>query len=359
MGIYFVVYAVIFALAGVLAGKHVEELRKRKICSFVISLVLMLLFTLRKYTMGKDLINWIPLQGYVGYIPSFRNIGKLSWAEVFRLREYQNYEKGFILFLKLVHVISNGDYQILFAICAAAYIIPLAVLFHKRSCSLIFSYIIFLGLPVFLMLFSGLRQDIAMGLCILSVLFIQRRQFVPFLLLVLLAAQFHSSAYIFLLAYPLYFLQLNFTLRIVSIFALPFIFALRFPLFNLFAMVFHPGASAESSNSYTLFIIFVLIYLFCVLFSDADEEQNGFLNFFFLSCVFQCFANVHVLAMRMGFYYMVFLALLLPRVIMSLKNQTERTIMTLITGGAFVGFSFYSLATTRWAEAVPYIFFWQ
>lgn len=315
---------------------------------------LFLLFALRHPSMGNDL-HYGSGNGYLG---SFSLISSFSWKKVFLIEKFMNYEKGYILFNKLVSIFSKNQ-QFFLAVVAFLGLYPIYQLFKKNSALPMLSYVIYFGLPVFLMMFSGLRQVLAMGICLAAFTYVRQKKPIKFVALVLLATFFHSSAFVFLVVYPLYYLKMNKKRRVISLFVLAVIYLLKAPLFKVLSVLFKDSVQVQETGALTLLIVFVLIYIFCTIFSSQDQELNGYMNLFYMACVAQCFAGVHELAMRVGYYFMMFLPLLLPKLIAEMSNKTDRKI---VTAGVFVCFGLYglySLSTSFWADAVPYYFFWQ
>lgn len=359
MTIYFCLYALI-GLTVLLTTIKCEKVEtKNKICCWVIFSLVFLIVGLRHETMGVDLLKGSDYLGYTGYLQSYDKIGRCSWLEIIKMDSFLNYEKGFIVFNKLIHVLSWGSRQVFLIVCAALSLFPLAYVFYKKSASPALSFVIYLGLPVFLLVFSGLRQAIAIGICAFALLFIQKRKPIPFVLMVLLATQFHSSAWLFLIAYPAYFIKLNFPLRITTAFLIPVVFLLRRPLFSILSLLLKENAVADDNNSITLLIVFFAIYFFCLIFMDDSEEQNGYLNLFFLACICQTFAGVYNTAMRVGYYFMIALSLLLPLSVRNTKSMKDGKLVTLIITVCFVAFALFSLAKDSFAVTNPYHFFWE
>ena len=69
--------------------------------------------------------------------------------------------------------------------------------------------------------------------------------------------------------------------------------------------------------------------------------------------------------MRVGWYFMPYLALLLPRIIQNTerdrwnRDQKLGMVMYLVILMCFGVFGLYSLSRGTWAMANPYYFFWQ
>ena len=357
MLIYIATYAIISAIFAFLPQQDSKKSDASKILCIVSCLLLIVVIGLRHPSMGVDLM-YGESHGYLG---SFDKLAQKSWGEVFTIDKFMNYEWGYIVFNKLVSTIWNNQQFFLF-ICACFSIIPFFIVIYKQSDSAFLSTIILAGLPGFLMIFSGLRQAIAMGLCFLAIYFIQEKKPVKFIITVLISCLFHSSSWIFLFAYPMYNVKISKTGRFWSLGILALIFILRGPLFIIFSNLFKEEANISTSDGgFTLLIFFIAIYILCfALQNEKNDEQNGLLNLFFFACCCQCFASVYDTAMRVGFYFMVALILLLPNIVNKGRFQDkEKTVAYVFIAVIFVAFGIFNILTTPWAEAYPYYFFWE
>lgn len=358
--LYYVAYGLMLAAGiwtiGFSSFRHKAERKRYCILWFFIWF---LLLGLRHPSMGIDLQYGSSL----GYLGQFRNIAKLNWRNLFRYRTA--YEPGYLIFNKLLGYL-GGDYQILLAACALIAIGSAAVWLYRNSDLPVLASVIFTGLPFFLANYSALRQSIALSITLLAYEMIKQRKKLRFILLVLLAASFHRSALIFLLAYPVYWLRVSKTMRVMSLSLPPVVYVLRFPLFRILSRLFKENAQADYNSAITLFLVLCLVYLFCTLFAHyEDREEQGWCNLFLLACLCQAFGGVYSTAMRVGWYFMPYLALLLPRIIQNTErerwncDQKNGMIMYLVILACFGAFGLYSLSRGTWAMANPYYFFWQ
>lgn len=335
-------------------GDNLTSKRDNERWYVVLSVALLtLIFGLRSQTMGIDLL---------GYLPSFDYLHECSWTHILKMKSYLNYEKGFVLFNKLVGSIQPSRQLFLF-VCAALSIIPVGVVIHKYSKNELFSLVVLLGLPVMLVPFSALRQGIAIGITLLAFIEIPDKKPIRFILLTLLASTFHSSALVFLIAYPVYYIRKSKAISITSVVALPVFYFARYPLFKLISKLFKNNAVIDNNNAIVLFIAFSLIYLFCLVAGNQREkETNGLSNLFWLACACQSMGGMNSITIRAGYYFMIYLMLLLPNILSSPQYRKGSRYSGLFSGAifsAFALFGLYSLRFATWAESYPYRFFWE
>lgn len=365
MTIYILAYVAMLILA-LYSKKH--NISRNSFC-LTVFVMWAAIIGLRHPSMGVDL-QYGNTNGYWGM---YRVIGKASWSDVFK-KEFLNYEKGYAILNKLLYTISE-DAQFLLIVCAVITMGAVMWLICKYSKSPLLSVVVYLALPAFLINFSGLRQAIAVAVTIYSFRFIKEKKLIPFIILVILANWFHSSAIVFLAAYPIYHIKTQRSiLKLGSVLLLPLVYVFRVPLFNIMARLLGENDTATATSAFMLFLFFILIYIFCLFFEDKENrEQIGYRNLFYVACICQAFSGVSNHAMRVGYYFMVYLALLFPEIIfpkkeqeVELKNsgnevkiQSNSAIMYTAVFVFFLCFGIYFISTATWAETNPHNFFWQ
>jgi len=359
---YYIAYSIMTLSALWLnRGKKSLNIKNKHTYCIVFSIIWTILLGLRHPSMGVDLVA----TSEYGYIGQYNLIQTLSLKDAF-LNSVQNYEHGYVIFCKLIGYISSDPQWLVFC-CATVSMICVCLLISKNSELPFLSSIIYLGLPVFLITYSGLRQSLAISITLLSFDLIKRKKLFCFILTVLLAALFHSSAIIFLVAYPAYHIKLSKWMQIATMLILPTTFILRVPLFNLLSKILKDNAQVDNNGSITLFIIFSAIYIFIVMFNNYnDAEFNGLRNIYFLACFCQAFSAAFYNAMRVGYYFMIYLVILLPKLILDRYNSTEtfeskRTglIIYLLIFVCFFAYGLNSIANASWAMSNPHFFFWE
>ncbi len=341
-------------------NKTIDDNKFRRLFFLITHLILSLMLALRHPIMGVDL-------GYgtdYGYLGMFKIIRNMTWSKVFTT-PVLNYEKGYVVFNKIIGTFFS-DSQVLLAIIGFICITSISYLIYKNSRYPLLSFIIYLGLPVFLLNFSGLRQAIAISITILAFTLIQKKKLIQFIFIVILASLFHFTAIIFLVAYPVYHIKSNDKIEFLSIITLPIIFLLRYPLFSVLSKLFKPNAVPDNNSSFTLFIAFILIYIFTIIFGDKTNfNEIGYRNLFYIACFTQALGGVNSIVMRVGYYFMIYLVLLLPEIIADAaksekhEGNNDKIIMYGIIFICFASFGLFSLSRSSWAMTNPYRFFWN
>ncbi len=364
MTIYFFLYLLIILYASMCQRVTIQrrsisantdiKIRKKGAASFGIFIFIFLLLALRHQSMGIDL-------GYdnvIGYLSNFERIAETDWTKIFNGARFQHYETGYVIINKIIGTVTK-ERQMFIAITVLLSIYPIHTYIKKQSDNVLMSWIIYLGLPIFLMIYSGLRQAIAIGICTLSITFIKNKKIVPFVVIVALASFVHSSAWIFALAYIIYYIPIKKNARIVTLIAILAINIFKAPLLGVLGSLFGISITIDNNGAWMFFALLVLIYIFGMMYSDGEKETEGELNILFLACVCQAFSSLNSIVARMGYYFLPILLVLLPRIICRIKDEDVRFISKTAVYIGFIAYGLFSIWSTEWAQASPYMFFWQ
>ncbi len=97
-----------------------------------------------------------------------------------------------------------------------------------------------------------------------------------------------------------------------------------------------------------------------------DDELFGLRNFLLLAVVLQCFAPIHPLAMRLNYYYILFIPMTMARLIDIPKSSMKRiaklasVMIALYFTYDFLSKTYQSYITGISAlDTIPYKFFWM
>ena len=355
-----VIYFICFFSIGIIGLlKFNKKLKAVFICGILIAL-----FSLRSIEIGVDIH---------GYVDNFHIIADTDWSQLFdKTMIFHNYDKGFIVFDKLVSYITQNDQWYLF-ICACIIYIPLVYFFYKETCANFSANMyFFLCLPSFLVCLSGLRQAIAVSLSLMAYLFFNKKRFLISACFYVISIFFHLTALIGIL------LLIGSKIRLkkkhvpfVILFSIV-IFLLRFTIINdvfLFLSNYSDKVEhyeIENTAAYTFLLVYVLMVFISYFFvSKENESDERFLihrNMLVMVMLIQIFASTQSNLSRVTFYFIPFIPLVLQEVIgkgVFSRDKNSMLILNFVLYSACTILFVYMLFVSGVAlELVPYEFYW-
>lgn len=353
---YFVLIAapsLLFLVSRTSERLTIEKKNKATIWSFFI--ILLLLLMLRSDTVGIDVRS---------YLSDFRKMCDTEFDRIFEKFDY--YEFGFVLLLKFSTMLSTSG-QIFLIIVALLSVLPLAKLYSSSEDALL-TISIFIIVPNFTMIFSGLRQVIALAFVAIGYKFVKEKKLLLYVITVFIAFLFHQSALIALILYPVY--HMNITkikmLFISPIFVICLLYNERIFEFLLsFSGKYEEIYEYEQTGAGTMIVLFALFLVFSYLVPQKeklDRETIGLRNILVVATFLQTFALSNNVAMRMNLYFIMFIPLLIPRVISrsSENNSKVYKFIEFIMVTFFIVYYFYNAFSDvdpLWLY--PYIALWE
>lgn len=362
---YVVVYGLMFG-AVVLSQKNTDKKQANKIYMLSFALLWIALLALRHPSIGGDLgyVPWGP--GGNGYLQGYYDIGQKDALDVL-FQPYKNYERGYAVMNWVLNWFSS-NYRLLLVVCAVIPITVMSIWIYKNSVHPFLSTLIYLGLPCFVINFSTLRQVIALSITVCAFHFLKKRDLLPFIAMVILAAGFHKSALVFLFAYPIYWFKMNRTLRNLTLAVPMLVFLLKNQLFKvMMILVGWGGTEPDNNGAVNLFLIFYAMYIYTVVFASDDSNlENGTRNLFFVAVCVQAMGGVYTGILRLGYYFIIYAVLLIPEVLEHhrlAKNEDAVKNYTMIYCFIALCFTLNGLRLLQtenwWAMVIPYRFLWQ
>lgn len=336
-------------------GRHYvnyEKKNKRALKFFFLFLAILVMF--RHESVGNDTRN---------YIYFFHKISGLDWGDVAKYP----LEIGYSYYNKAISLITDNP-QVFLAITA---LVILAMIYptYKRLCvDSALTIVLFCTIPIFVMMFSGIRQMMAIGIGFIAYGFVRQKKLIPFALCVFVGILFHTSAFMLVFMYPLYHLKITKRWLMVVVPVLTISFVFNRELFSILTIFIERyteyDASVTLTGAYTMVVLFAAFAVFSFLIPDEnclDKETIGLRNFLLLSLALQMFAPLHTIAMRMNYYYIVFIPLLLPKII-ECRNARWQQIAIVGRRIMIVFFLLYFFISANGAgklHVFPYHFFWE
>lgn len=356
MWIFYILLLVPVLLQHTVMGTHKVpcETRNRLALAFFFG-ILTVLVMLRHESVGNDTRNYTHIFREFAWV-DFKDIGD-SPLEI-----------GYAFLNKAVSAVS-GEPQVFLAVTA---ILTVAAIYptYKRLCvdpSL--TIVLFCTMSTFVLMFSGMRQMLAVGVGCIAYEFTRKKKLIPFLLAVMLAMSFHASAFMLFVMYPLYHIRITKRWLFAIVPALTLVLVFNKPIFTFLLSILSRytrfDGAVSYTGAYTVLILFSLFAVFAFLVPDEekmDREIFGLRNFLLLTLALQMFAPLHELAMRMNYYYIIFLPLLIPKII-QYKSQRWRQLALLGRNGMVVFFLVYFFVNAYRGDGnlhvFPYHFFWE
>ena len=332
------------------------DIRQRNLGTSAFFLLLFLMLALRDESVGRDLPN------YAAYFDLFRTADRnaVMAHELDLLYKLLNRWVGKV----------TDSFQIFLTVVAALTLLPIWLTYRQETGHTYLRLLLFLSLGTFPVLFSGIRQFLAMSVGMAAWHFTKKRKILPFLLSVLVAVGFHHSAFILLLMYPVCRVKLKTKHLWAVVPAMAAVFLLRRELFGLLGTVLPQYRfAAEETGAYGILVLLILFGIFCYVIpeeANMDAELLELRNLLLLSIALQCFASVHMLAMRFNYYFLLFVPLLIPRIIDGAKARWRQVAKL---GGVVMGVFFtlaygrmlyrFSLTAESLLDILPYAPFWK
>lgn len=337
-----------------------EKIKMSKRNQFIILssfLVLFLIQCLRNINLvGTD----IPT--YCGY---FDHTIQLTWKELFTEKQW---EYGYWALNKLIGYVTK-NHQVFLSIMSFLILFPIAYTYIKESKMPLITYGMFLCYDIFLLTFSGLRQSLAIAIVVFAYRFVKKanvKNVILYYLLVAIAFTFHTSAIVAIVIYPIYHLPIKRAfLPFILVFVI-MVYILRKPL-ALTAFKIIGGKYVDRYGTITdtgaggMLLFDILIMTCSFLFARKENKiLIGLRNLMIMVVLVRIFTTINIVAIRMSYYFIPFVALLVPEVL-AVQSETDKNIVFVGKIGIYIGavaLMIYVLLVHDGTGIYPYYPFW-
>ena len=201
-----------------LPGYEMDVKKKNKVAITLFFIMLTALIMLRHESIGNDTHN---------YITFFNFYSKLDWKYL----ERENLEIGYLYLNKAISYISDEP-QVFLAIVALLASILMYPTYRRLCVDSTLTIALFCSMSTFVMMFSGIRQVLAIALGVVAYELTRLKKPILFLLVVGLAMLMHVSAFILVLMYPVYHVKITKVGLVVVVPMLGVLFLLNEPIFS-------------------------------------------------------------------------------------------------------------------------------
>lgn len=347
-----------------------KEGRRKLIYCVICAVAMFLPLALKKpEVVGSDLQSL--------YMPNFEKVQEMNFGEIFH--EYHDTEKLYYVFSKVVSVFTQNS-AIFLAICALPLILAITFLIYKKSKMPMLSFLMFMGLHYYALSFIIVRHSLALALVIMAFYYLWEKKYVKSVVWWLLAVCFHRTALIFGVAYLLRFIKYRWWYVFVPLVAGILIFIFKEQVFDLIFSVINSGHFAAYERAISPMginapiILYLLISVACaVLYRrkegkvkketvakfkqkraeliEKTEEDLGFpMNLSLMGATVTSGMTVIVESLRLGMFLTIPNVILLPNLILKVKNRYARVTAIVAIAGFMVFYGIRRLAELNLLE---------
>lgn len=284
----------------------------------------------------------------------------MSWGQFGLESSYDRLEIGYkILLFIFTKISSNPQFQY---ICLAIFFeIAFTSFLSKNAENPAHFIVLFGGLNLFSFYITGVRQSIAITICLLSYEKVKKKQFIRFLIIVLIAFSFHKSAIFFLLTY--FFANRKLQRNHIPLYLAGFTLIAFFNewLFSIGGEVFDLAYGIENvGNGYFMFSIVALVTIMSFIAMEKLIAHN-------VNNIYLIQINVITMAMwvlrlfsrtaeRPSLFFMPFTFLLIDQIMEVIDDMRVQQVVKLFST-VFLGV--YFIYRLKGVGLIPYTFFWQ
>ena len=319
-------------IIGLLIYFFSNEKKGRKRLSIWAGLNLFMYGALRSTSVGID----VPF-----YENAYQMLPNISFESLFTSTHLiLSRDPFFYAFIKFLTFISE-DPQFMLIVISAIVAICFSIFVYKNSINPLLSIIMFIGLRYYSFTLTGLRQAIAWSIVMLSYEFIKDKKLIRFIATVCIASLFHSSAILFIVAYPLANIREigRFSLIVGAGLYLNFAtdnlilkLLVKLPLLQQYESYIYREEFATTGM--TMLIIYFSILLFTLFmkksFLKKTDNANLMFNLSLIGFAITTLGYDYANIFRIGYYFIFPIVLLLPSVIKSSFDKKSQLIVTFV-----------------------------
>lgn len=312
-------------------------------CTFVLSIVPLTLVAALRYDVGQDYMYT--------YVPYF-----------YRVTSHFEYEKLELLYHwlnKLVHLFSD-DYVWVFAICAVIFMVLVYISILRDSPYPELSVFLLVGTTYYFIFLNCMRQLVGVSICLISLVFVEKRRFFPFLICMALAAGFHTSCLAFI---PFYFLgRVKFgkqSIIVVTVIINIVATGIAGTLNQLIQATVYSGYQTSIFNTgeqgYIVLAMNFAVLIFAVVFYKKDDPKyQMYLNLQLIASWIAILTGKIVLIYRIRWMFGLPSIILLPMVIKNMPKKEDRIIAYMVIVILYAIYAQYTIGVMNGNNVLPY-----
>lgn len=321
---------------------------------------LFLVAALRNYTVGADTTT---------YLSRYARLAVAEWKDIFRLADLMMFESGYVICNKLLGYVSKNPRILLVAV---AFIITflLSLYIYKESKMPWLSFYMFISMGMFGESLSLIRQYVAVALILISYHAIKDNKLIEFVVIILLAATFHTSALIVLPMFWVSKIKWNklhfcvilgaaaYTFYIVTSPKFRFSdsligFLSRYTTYARYFARLNYGSRGGAVGLLVIYFSFLLFIIFR-LYKSEMEERNMYIAFALAAATLTIFSFITGISERILPYFASMFVFSIPATIMNEQKAKIRIQYTSIICIALILYYIGIICRADSFQVIPY-----
>lgn len=333
-----------------------EQESKRKRILLISFFFMWCVCALKKETVGIDIPGYKRIYEEAAYWPWF------LFSKVY-------YEQGYTVLIQLFSK-AGIPFQVFNVFVYTVIYVPWYLFFKRYAKQPTMSLLIYLCYQFWILNMSALRQGMAMSICLLAFMLLEKKRLgniLGFTALVLLASTIHKSAWIFFIALGIYVFAVNGKTLVAFLitFAVCIIFRTNIvTIINSFAGRYQVPQKMTLGGSFLLLCVFTAFAFITIAVTKRDiQKTNAFdidnASTYMMLCAIALNLVLNGSSiLRASAFASMFVTISFPN---SLTKCTEksRVVVDLALIVFLIGLYFTDVLLPNQFEIVPYRFFWQ
>lgn len=249
----------------------------------------------------------------------------------------------------------------LFGFTAALFLIPVYKMIISDSPYPYMSIFLLLGMTYYFYFLNGTRQMIGAAFLLLSVSFVEKRKFIPFLILVLIATGFHTTCIVYIAVY--FLVYMNFSPKVLTAITIAIFFGGQF-LANIannilsgmdYYSTYLQSSYAERGQGYIVLIMNILLVVFATFFYQKDNiKYKIYYNLQVIALWASTLTGKIVLVDRYRMVFGLASIILVPMTLNGINNNNTRRICSIGIVVLYFIYAMYTIGIQNSNLVLPY-----
>lgn len=346
--------AILLSSALVQNGAKRSFEQKRKLILKIGIFILWIMCALKHESVGIDI---------EGYKRVYEESARWEWFDYSKVY----FEEGYILLMQLFSK-NSLSFQVFNVFVYALIYFPWYIFLNRYSKLPTLSLLIYICYQFWVFNMSGLRQGIAMSICLIAFVVLEKKSILRALIsigMILLASTVHRSAIVFLIALGAYAARIN--IKTISIFGICYFACMFFrssvvAFVNAIAGIYQVSQRMVLGGSFIMLVGFTIfiVYTNYNVHDDNNTDikiENSSAYMMLCSIALNLALNGSNM-LRVASYASMFLTVALPSAIVK-YNRTSRILLCFMVGVFLILLYYHDVLMANQLNIIPYKFFWQ